>query len=180
MPFLRKFNTEPLPIVMCGVRMGERVLQIGIDDPSLLGSLAVKVGLSGHAAIAVTDDHAAEKARAAATQSGALVEVHVTPVHSLPFSDDSFDAVVVHAVSGLLRPLESDAGLGMLREAHRVLRTGGRMLVLEQGQSSQSWFGSRPPRPQSDATATVLGRVGFRAARPLADREGYNFTEGLK
>ena len=36
--FLRKTkSTEPLPIVMCGVRMGERVLQIGIDDPSLAG-----------------------------------------------------------------------------------------------------------------------------------------------
>jgi len=180
MPFLRTFNSEPLPIAMCGVRMGERALQIGIDDPALLGGLAVKVGLSGHAAVAVTDDTAAEKARAAAAQSGAFVDVHVTAMHALPFPADSFDAVVLHAVTGTLPPLDGEAGLVMLREARRVLRAGGRMVVLEKGQSRQTWFRGRPPQPQSSATATVLGNAGFRAARPLADREGYSFTEGLK
>ena len=180
MAFLRKFATEPLPIAMCGVRMGERALQIGIDDPSLAGGLAVKVGLSGHAAIAVTDDRAAEKARAAAAQSGALVDVHVTDLDTLPFPEESFDAVVLHVATAALPPLHGDAGVAMVREAHRVLRAGGRMVVLEKGQPRRAWFGSPAPQPQSDATATVLSRVGFRAARPLADREGYAFTEGLK
>ena len=180
MPFLRKFNTEPLPIAMCGIRMGERALQIGIDDPLLLGGLAVKVGLSGHAAVAVTDDRTAGKARAAAAESGALVDVHVTAIHSLPLPADSFDVVVLHAATETLPPLDGDAGRAMLREAHRVLRTGGRMLILEKGQARQSWFRSQAPQPPSGAAATVLGSVGFRAARPLADREGYSFTEGLK
>ncbi|MDA1186027.1 MAG: methyltransferase domain-containing protein [Acidobacteria bacterium] len=180
MPFLRKFNTEPLPIAMCGVRMGERALQIGVDDPSLLGGLAVKVGLSGHAAVAVADDPAAAKASAAAAQSGALVDVHVTALHALPFPAESFDAVVLHAATAALPPLEGDDGRAMLREAHRVLRPGGRLVILEKGQNQRTWFRSRAPLPPSDATATVLGTVGFRAARPLADREGYCFTEGLK
>ena len=32
--FLRKSRIEPLPVTMSAVRMGERVLQIGVDDPA--------------------------------------------------------------------------------------------------------------------------------------------------
>ena len=82
--FLRKSSVERLPLAMCGVRMGERALQIGIDDPSLAGAIAAKVGLSGHAAIAVSDERTAAKARAAGATAGVLVDVHVTPLDSLP------------------------------------------------------------------------------------------------
>jgi ubiquinone/menaquinone biosynthesis C-methylase UbiE len=179
--FLRKTkSTEPLPIVMCGVRMGERVLQIGIDDPSLAGVIAAKVGLSGHAAIAVIDDGAAERARVAAADAGVLVDTQVTALDALPFPEDSFDVVVLHAVTGALPPLHGAAGLPILREVHRVLRAGGRTVILEQGQNQRTWFQSRSPQPQTGATATALDTAGFRAARHLADRDGYSFTEGLK
>ena len=62
--FLRKSKQAPLPVAMSGVRMGERVLQIGIDDPAVAGALAAKVGLSGHAAMALTGEPDAVKARA--------------------------------------------------------------------------------------------------------------------
>ena len=180
MLFLRKSKTQPLPIVMCGVRMGERVLQIGIDDPSLVGALAAKVGLSGHAAMVVVDDGAAEKARAAAANAGVLMDVHVAALGSLPFPDDGFDAVVLHAITDPLRPLDGATGLAIVREAHRVLRAGGRVLILENGQSRRSWLPSGSPQVQAGATAGALGTAGFRAARLLADREGVSFTEGLK
>ena len=181
MLFLRKRKkTEPLPIVMCGVRMGERALQIGIDDPSLVGTIAAKVGLSGHAAIAVLDDRSAEKARAAAATAGVLVDVQVTAWGSLPFPEDGFDAVVLHAVTDALPPLNGATGLALLREVHRVLRAGGRVVILEKGQSRTTWLGNRLPQTQAPDTANALGTAGFRAARPLADREGYSFTEGLK
>ena len=43
--FLRKprVSTEPLALTMSGVRMGERLLEIGADDPPLLAALALKV-----------------------------------------------------------------------------------------------------------------------------------------
>ena len=63
--FLRKCRgREPLPVTMSGVRMGERVLQIGVDDPAVAGALAAKVGLSGNAAIAVADERVAARAQA--------------------------------------------------------------------------------------------------------------------
>ena len=39
--------------------MGERALQLGIEDPSLVGAIAAKVGLSGHAVIVVRDEREA-------------------------------------------------------------------------------------------------------------------------
>ena len=84
--FLRRSNLERLPVAMSGVRMGERALQIGIDDPSLASAIAAKVGLSGHAALAVNDDRTAAKARSAAATAGVLVDVLVTPLDSLAVS----------------------------------------------------------------------------------------------
>lgn len=182
--FLRKSTLELLPVAMAGVRMGERALQIGIDDPALAGAIAAKVGLSGHAAIAVRDAEAAAKARAAAAKAGALVDLQVTELHSLPFAADAFDAIVVHSKGGLLASLDAAARVALLRESHRVLRTGGRLVVIEAG--ARGGVGALLGRPQPGAyaaaggAATALTTAGFRAARVLAEREGYTFTEGLK
>ena len=81
----RASRREPLPITMSGVRMGERLLQIGVNDSRLAGVVAAKVGLSGHAAIAVADERAASRARDAAAEAGVLADIHVTPLHTLPF-----------------------------------------------------------------------------------------------
>lgn len=180
--FLRRSNLERLPVAMSGVRMGERALQIGIDDPSLASAIAAKVGLSGHAALAVNDDRTAAKARSAAATAGVLVDVLVTPLDSLPFPGDSFDAIVLHAAASALPPLQATAGVAMLREGHRVLRAGGRIVVLEGSprRGVGAWFRSRRPPLHPGSLAGALGAAGFRAARPLAEREGYRFTEGLK
>ena len=50
--------------------MGERALQIGIDDRSLAGAIAAKVGLSGHAAFAVASEGKAAQARSAGAIGG--------------------------------------------------------------------------------------------------------------
>ncbi|MBI2829282.1 MAG: methyltransferase domain-containing protein [Acidobacteria bacterium] len=180
--FLRKSSLERLPVVMSGVRMGERALQIGIDDPSLAGAIAAKVGLSGHAAIAVNDEGTAAKARAAAATAGVLVDVQVTPLDSLSFASDSFDAIVLHAAADALPSLKDASGVAMLREGHRVLRTGGRIVILEKGprRGIPAWLRARPEPPHPGAAVDALGAAGFRAARPIAEREGYRFTEGLK
>lgn len=180
--FLRKSSLERLPVTMSGVRRGERALQIGIDDPSLAGAIAAKVGLTGHAAIAVNDDRKAATARAAAATAGVLADVQVTPLDSLPFPSDAFDAIVLHAAADAVPPLENAAGIAMLREGQRVLRTGGRIIILEGRGRRGLWTRLRgrqmPPRP--GAAVDALGAAGFRASRQLAEREGYRFTEGLK
>ena len=166
--FLRKSKRESLPVAMSGVRMGERALQIGVDDPALAGAIASKVGLSGQAAIVVSDEPAAQIARGAAAKAGALVDVHVAPLHSLPITDGAFDLVVLHSMKGWLASLGEGNRTAILRDVMRVLRTGGRLIVIESTRGG----------PGAGIDALALG--GFKAARVLAEREGYRFTEGLK
>ena len=186
--FLRQSTVgrEPLAVTMIAVRMGERALQIGVDDPLVTGALAAKTGLSGQATIVVTDQAGAERARAGAADAGALVDVQVAPLQTLPFADSTYDVVVIHTVSGLLASLGTDLRVRALGECRRVLRPGGRAIALEAGTPTGllGLLGGAPKRnAQYEAgggTVAALEAAGFRAVRTLADRQGYRFIEGLK
>jgi SAM-dependent methyltransferase len=183
--FLRKSRIEPLPVTMSAVRIGERVLQIGVDDPAVASAIAAKVGLSGAAAVAVTDERDAARARGAASNAGVLVDVRVCPRSSIPFDDGAFDLVVVHSSNGLLASLDVETRVATMRECHRVVRHGGRVMTIERGTVS-GIKGLLQQRHSDDAYAQSGGGVGaleaagFRPVRLLADREGYRFAEGIK
>jgi SAM-dependent methyltransferase len=183
--FLRKPRIELLPVTMSAVRMGERVLQIGIDDPVIATTIAAKVGLSGNAAIAVTDHEGAARARDAAASAGVLVDVQITPLAPLPFENGAFDLIVAHSMHGLVSSLDANARTAALREWHRVLRTGGRVMTIEAGPASglKSLLKQPHGNESYDAAGGVVGALeaaGFRPARVLAEREGYKFAEGIK
>jgi hypothetical protein len=72
-----------------------------------------------------------------------------------------------------------------LREWHRVLRTGGRVMTIEAGAAGGLKGLLRHPRGDaaydaSGGVVSALEAAGFRAVRVLADREGYKFAEGIK
>jgi len=177
--FLRKSSLERLPVVMSGVRMGERALQIGVDDPTLVGSIAAKVGLSGHAAIVVGEEQHADTARAAAARSGALADVQVASLDDLPFDDNAFDVIVVHA-AGLGGSLGGPAGVGLLRDGLRVLRGGGRIVIIEGSGGGLIRKLRASSLEDAGGILGALDRAGFKATRVLGEREGYRFLEGLK
>ena len=180
--FLRKakLDPEPLAIKMSGIRIGERLLQIGVDDAKLLAAMASKIGLSGSTSVVVQDETMAARARDAAAEAGALVDVHVAPAAgALPFAADAFDVVVVHAMSGLSR-----VGAA-LADTRRVLRHGGRIIVIEAGPKGGIAGLLKPHRPDPQYEAAggpvaALEGAGFRPVRILSERDGYRFTEGLK
>lgn len=185
--FLRRATErEPLAVTMTGVRKGERLLQVGIGDARLAATLAVKPGMSGHSAIVVSDERAAERARAMAADSGALVDVQVAPLDRLPYDSQTFDVVVVHGAAARLAPLDAAARAGAVRECHRVLRGGGRLIAMDAGTPTGLTALVRRPSaadPAYDAaggTGAALEQGGFKPVRLLADREGYRFFEGLK
>ena len=186
--FLRKSTTrrDPLPVTMSGVRMGERVLQVGAGDPRIVGAIAAKVGLSGHAAMAVADEPGAARARAAAAEAGGLADVHVTPADALPFPDGDFDALVVHNMDQTLAGSDAAQHRATAAEWRRVLRAGGRIVVIERGTPSglgallRTAPKADPAYEAGGGTVAVLENGGFRPVRTLGDREGFRFVEGLK
>ena len=179
--FLRQSTVgrEPLAIAMSGVRMGERLLQIGIDTPVVTGLLGAKPGLSGESTIVVADEPTAEKARRAVAETSANVEIRVHAFSSLPFGDATFDLVVIHNRSG--ETLTPATASSILAECRRVLRSGGRVVVIGKGSASglAALFQSRKDSDQWGAAEQSLQGAGFRAVRMLGDREGYRFIEGL-
>jgi SAM-dependent methyltransferase len=183
--FLRKSRVEPLPVTMSAVRMGERVLQIGVDDPAVASAIAAKVGLSGHAALAVADERDATRVQGTMANAGVLVDVKTTPLTSLPFDGDAFDLIVVHAMHGLVSSLDADSRLAAMREWRRVLRHGGRVMTIEAGPATGIASVFKPQRtdPAYEAAGGVVGGLsaaGFKPVRLLAEREGYKFAEGIK
>ena len=186
--FLRKSSvgSEPLSVTMSGVRLGERALQIGLDDPNIAALIAAKTGMTGQASLVVGDEVGAASARDAVAEAGGLGEVHVVgALHLLPFADDTYDLVVVHTARGLLASLPRDVRERLLTECRRVLRAGGRLIALEAGAQTgfRSLFGGARPDlgyERAGGTVAALETAGFRPVRMLGDRQGYRFIEGLK
>lgn len=186
--WLRKTQVgrEPLAVAMSGVRLGERVLQLGIDDVRLAAAIAVRSGLSGYAAMAATDALQAARASRAGAQEGAALDIRVAPPDALPFDDSAFDIVVIHNTGGLLTSASPDRRTRMLREVHRVLRHGGRAIVLDAGpRTGLRAVLRRGPGPDTayetaGGSVTALGAAGFRPVRVLAERDGLRFTEGFR
>jgi SAM-dependent methyltransferase len=182
---LRKSHLEPLPVAMTGVRMGERLLQVGIDDPVTVGALAKKVGLSGVNALVALTDAEARRAKAAADAAGVLIDVQVTRLNRLPFDAGSFDVVVVHATRGMLAANAPEYRVWCLQESRRMLRQGGRIVIIEAARRGGLAGLLRRHRvdEQYERTGGAEGALkaeGFNPVRVLGEVEGYNFTEGLK
>ena len=133
--FLRKSRIEPLPVTMSAVRMGERVLQIGVDDPAVASAIAAKVGLSGNAAIVVPTIATRARAHHAAASAGVLVDVTGDArSRRCRSTSGAFDLVIAHRhARACVVPRRANATIAAMREWHRVLRPGGRVMTIEAG-----------------------------------------------
>lgn len=170
---------DPLAVSMTGVRMGERFLQIGCDDRSLLAGLAAKVGLSGTAAVATFDEASAARARAMGTKVGALIDVQPVAAGKLPFDADYVDMIVIDDTHGAFASRSGDERLTCLRDARRVVRPGGRIEVVE-GLGGGGLFRNPITRAPGYDMARDLGDAGFKPVRVLAEKDGFRFVEGLR
>jgi ubiquinone/menaquinone biosynthesis C-methylase UbiE len=179
-PLKRRDNPHALFVGMLDVRLGDRVAQIGCAHGGRLAALAGKVGLSGRAVAVVPDEASAERARKGAEQGGVLVEIETGTPTSLPLEDAGFDLAVIDDTAGLLSTAPPATRAGTLKEVLRILRPGGRvMVVATAGRGGlASLFAGQPTR--SVDPEPWLESDGFRAVRRLAEREHLIFVEGLK
>ena len=77
--------------------------------------------------------------------------------------------------------MAADAREATLREARRILRGGGRLLVIASGpRAGLTALLSRAPATTAFDPAPALRAGGFSAVRTLAEREGLIFVEGIK
>src|SRR5258708_38139258 len=138
--FLKRQNPHALVVAMTGVKMGDRLLYVGCGSGPRLGAVAAKVGLSGRAVAIVPDEASAARARAGAEAAGLLVEAVGGPPRKLPVDSASFDVAVVDDTGGLFGTLRAEDRVAFVRELHRVLRAGGRVLVI--GTTPRGGFGA--------------------------------------
>jgi ubiquinone/menaquinone biosynthesis C-methylase UbiE len=183
--FLKKSDPHLLIVGMTGVKMGDAFLQVGCANGGRMAAVAAKVGLSGRAAVVAPDEASAARARKAAEEAGVLVEVEVGPPAHLPLADGVFDLAVVDDTAGLFGTMRAEDRVASIRELLRVLRPGGRVLVV--GAVPRGGLGAvlsrtqnGPPFVASGDASKSLEADGFKSVRTLAEREGLVFVEGIR
>lgn len=167
---------------MAGIRLADRLLVVGCSDPLLIARLAVKTGLTGRAYALDEREPLVAAARDVAAREGALIETATGPWTTFPLDTDTFDVAIVRNV---LPYLPEDRRGACLDEVRRVLRPGGRCLVIDgggrTGLAALTRRGSVPREYRSQGGAVqIFTALGFKAARILAERDGFVFAEAVK
>jgi ubiquinone/menaquinone biosynthesis C-methylase UbiE len=183
--FLKKGDPHLLIVGMTGVKMGDKFVQVGCAHGGRLAAVAAKVGLSGRAAVVAPDESSAARAQKAAEDGGVLVEIEIGPPTQLPLPENEFDLAVVDDTAGLFGTMRPEGRVAAIRELMRVLRGGGRVLVI--GTVPRGGLGAVLSRTQSGPAFVASGDAlkaleadGFKSVRTLAEREGLVFVEGIK
>jgi SAM-dependent methyltransferase len=184
-PFVRRADPYLLVVGMTGVKLGDRVVQVGCAHAGRLAAIAGKVGLSGRAMLVAADEASAALARRAAEKAGVLVDVEVGPATRLPLEAGSFDLAVVDDTGGLLTTMGPEDRAAAIRELLGALRPGGRAVIIGAVRRGglRAIFSRAPGRPSfaaSGEAVKTLEAAGFRSARTLAERDGLVFVEAIK
>lgn len=163
---------------MIGAKAGGSVVVIGATDPAVAAEVALVTGLNGRTLVIVPRGIAPAVVLKAATEAGALVDIETSDLASLAVADGAFDIAVI-------ADADADTNLdGVIREAARVVRSGGRVVVIKGRRVTG--FRKLLSGSVSDASSTddrivsLLTGSGLRGARLLGQAEGVSYFEGTK
>ena len=137
-------------IAQSGVTTGSRVLDVAGGTGDLSLAFAKKVGPTGQVILTDINNAMLTHGRDRLIDKGVVIAAAQCDAEKLPFPDDHFDCVTV--AFGLRNMTHKDVALA---EMYRVLRPGGRLLVLE---FSQVW---KPLAPLYDFYSfKIIPRIG--------------------
>jgi demethylmenaquinone methyltransferase / 2-methoxy-6-polyprenyl-1,4-benzoquinol methylase len=140
------------------VRPGDRVLDVAGGTADLTQLFAQRVGSAGEVVLTDINARMLKIGRDRLIDAGTLAPAVQCDAEKLPFESDRFDCVCV--AFGLRNMTHKDSALNEMR---RVLKAGGRLLVLE---FSRIW---KPLAPLYDLYSfQVLPRLGELIARDAA------------
>ncbi len=149
-------------IQVSGIRAGDRVLDVAGGTADLSSAFAKRVGPNGQVWLTDINNAMLVRGRDRLLDEGALFPAAQCDAEKLPFPSDYFDVVTV--AFGLRNMTHKDVALAEMR---RVLRPGGRLLVLE---FSKVW---EPLSPAYDLFSfKVLPWLGEKIAK---DAESYRY-----
>jgi ubiquinone/menaquinone biosynthesis C-methylase UbiE len=184
--FRRSGEKHSLGIAMTGVTLGDRLLQIGCGDAALAAALSAKAGMSGRACLLVATDEEVARATRAAERAGVLLEVERAALDRFPYEDRGFNLIVIHNQDGLIAGMTPEQRVAVLQEARRVLAPRGRIVIIERAPRaglgallSRTAMVADPHYKNTGGAITALQAEGFKAVRPLAERDGLSFFEGI-
>jgi arsenite methyltransferase len=117
------------------LRAGARVLDIGSGPGFLAAEMAEELGSDGRVdGVDPSESMVAIARRRERSRGAAPAEFHLADALALPFGDSTFDAAVSTQVLEYVEDVPA-----ALAEARRVLRPGGRLLVLDTDWDSIVW-----------------------------------------
>lgn len=151
-------------VAEAGVKPGYRVLDLAGGTGDLAIAFAKQVGETGRVVLADINGAMLEQGRRRVVDAGVGGRVDIAQVNAedLPFDDNSFDRIAI--AFGLRNVTDKDAAL---REMFRVLKPGGKLLILEFSKPNES------VQPAYDLYSfKVLPTLGKLVAR---DSESYQY-----
>ena len=149
-------------IQISDVREGDRVLDVAGGTADLSLAFARKVGRSGQVWLTDINHAMLSRGRDRMVDKGFAMPIAQCNAEKLPFPDDWFDCVTV--AFGLRNMTHKDVALAEMR---RVLRPGGRLLVLE---FSKVW---KPLSPIYDLYSFKL--LPWMGAKVADDADSYRY-----
>jgi ubiquinone/menaquinone biosynthesis C-methylase UbiE len=150
---------------VAGVAAGERVLDVCCGTGTLALAAKGRVGVTGSVNGIDASEQMVARARSKAARRGLPVTFEIASAQSLPFPEATFDVAIC---SLALHHLPDDARAGAIVEMRRVLKPGGRVLIVEFARARGAWALLHPlallhhrKAQILDAAATLMEQAGL-------------------
>jgi len=163
------------PVALASLKEGETVLDLGSGGGTDTFLAAKAVGPSGKAIGVDMTEEMVKKARSAARKYGyENVEFKLGEIENLPLEDCSVDVIISNCVINLTPDKES-----VFREAYRVLKHGGRMMIsdtvtegkLPEGvrKSFEAWASCIAGAMEKTSYLKIIEKAGFENIKIVSE-----------